>query len=153
MIHQQEKLELLTMQKDIASDLIENKIMSREWIYDNIFDFNEQDKKDVFEQLVEDQKQKFRFMQIEEEGNDPVESGEKDGDELEEQGDWGGSEKEFGNDERDYGNARAKDLSVAVNQLHSAIAYLDKSNYKLFTDSFPKTKGLVNAYADCHGLR
>ena len=50
-------------------------------------------------------------------------------------------------------DTRAKELAVAVNQLHSAIAYLDKSNYKLFTDSFPKTKGLVNAYADCHGLR
>ena len=35
--------------------------MSREWIYNNIFDLNKQDKKDVFEQLVEDQKQKFRF--------------------------------------------------------------------------------------------
>ena len=50
-------------------------------------------------------------------------------------------------------DTRAKDLAVAVNQLHSAVAYLDKSNYKLFTDSFPKTKGLINAYADCHGLR
>ena len=50
-------------------------------------------------------------------------------------------------------DTRAKDLSVAVNKLHSAIAYLDKSNYKLFTDSFPKTKGLINAFADCEGLR
>jgi len=115
MIHEQEKLELLTQQVDIANSLMENKMLSREWIYDNIFDFNEQDKKDVFEQLVEDQKQKFRFMQIEEEGNDPVESGEKAGDEMEEQsGEWGGSEKEFGNDERDYGNARAKDLKDAT---------------------------------------
>jgi hypothetical protein len=50
-------------------------------------------------------------------------------------------------------DTRAKELAVAVNQLHSAIAYLDKSNYKLFIDSFPKTKGLINAYADCEGLR
>ena len=50
-------------------------------------------------------------------------------------------------------DTRAKDLAVAVNQLHSAVAYLDKSNYKLFIESFPKTKGLINAYADCEGLR
>ena len=50
-------------------------------------------------------------------------------------------------------DTRAKDLAVAVNQLHSAVAYLDKSNYKLFIESFPKTKGLINAFADCEGLR
>ena len=50
-------------------------------------------------------------------------------------------------------DTRAKSLSVAVNQLHAAVAYLDKSNYKLFTESFPKTKGLINAYADCEGMK
>ena len=50
-------------------------------------------------------------------------------------------------------DTRAKDLAVAVNQLHSAVAYLDKSNYKLFIESFPQTKGLINAFADCEGLR
>ena len=50
-------------------------------------------------------------------------------------------------------DTRAKDLAVAVNQLHSAVAYLDKSNYKLFMESFPKTKGLINAFADCEGLK
>ena len=50
-------------------------------------------------------------------------------------------------------DTRAKDLAVAVNQLHSAVAYLDKSNYKLFIESFPKSKGLINAFADCEGLK
>ena len=50
-------------------------------------------------------------------------------------------------------DTRAKDLAVAVNQLHAAVAYLDKSNYKLFMESFPKTKGLINAFADCEGLK
>ena len=117
MIHEQEKLELLTQQVDIANNLMENKILSREWIYDNIFDFNDQDKKSVFEQLIEDQKQKFRMTQIEEEGNDPSESGEKVDDEEPEMarnGEWGGSEKEFGNDERDYGNSDAEDIRDAT---------------------------------------
>ena len=57
MIHQQEKLELLTQKKEIANDLIENKLFSRQWIYDNIFELNEQEKSDVFNGVIEDRKQ------------------------------------------------------------------------------------------------
>ena len=78
MIHEQEKLELLTQQTEIASSLMENKLLSREWIYDNIFDLNEQDQKKIFDEIVEDHKQKFRFEQIEQEGNDPTVTGEKE---------------------------------------------------------------------------
>ena len=77
MIHEQEKLELLNQQVEIANSLIENKLLSREWIYDNIFKFNQGDKEKVFEGIIEDRKQNFRFEQIETEGNDPAESGEK----------------------------------------------------------------------------
>ena len=79
MIHQQEKLELLTQQTEIANSLLENKLLSREWIYDNIFDLNDQQKKDIFDGIVEDRKQQFRFEQIETEGNDPAQSGESRG--------------------------------------------------------------------------
>ena len=79
MIHQQEKLELLTQQTDIANSLMENKLISREWIYENIFDFNDGEKKKVFDGVVDDQKQNFRFEQISMEGNDPVKSGESRG--------------------------------------------------------------------------
>ena len=93
MIHEQEKLELLSQQMDIANGLIESKIMSREWIYNNIFDLNEQDKKDIFDGIVEDRKQNFRFEQIEAEGQDPAEdTGEETG-EVEEQGEWGGDRR------------------------------------------------------------
>tara|TARA_Y100000592_G_scaffold42231_1_gene67168 strand:- start:3730 stop:5583 length:1854 start_codon:yes stop_codon:yes gene_type:complete len=117
MIHQQEKLELLAQQKDIANDLMENKIMSREWIYNNIFDFNEQEKKDIFDGIVEDAKQKFRFEQIETEGNDPVDSGESVGTPADMEAmsddsgfnmarrdeDWGG-DRRSGTGEKEYGN-------------------------------------------------
>jgi len=105
MIHEQEKLELLTQQVDIANSLIENKLLSREWIYDNIFEFNQHEKETVFEGVVEDRKQEFRFTQIEDEGNDPAESGEKaDDDEVEESnGDWGG-DRRSGTGEKEYGN-------------------------------------------------
>ena len=118
MIHQQEKLELLNQQKDIANDLIENKIMSREWVYNNIFELNDRDKKDIFDGIVEDAKQKFRFEQIETEGNDPVESGEKAGEdedlEMARRGDWGG-DRRTGTEEKEYGNEYdADDLKNAT---------------------------------------
>ena len=50
-------------------------------------------------------------------------------------------------------DTRAEELSKAVSNLHFAVSLLDKKDYKLFTESFPKTKGLINAFADCEGLR
>ena len=77
MIHEQEKLELLRQKQEIASSLIEGRLLSREWVYNNIFDFNENDKKEVFDEIIEDQKQNFRMEQITVEGNDPTKTGEK----------------------------------------------------------------------------
>ena len=120
MIHQQEKLELLTMKKDIANDLIENKLFSRQWIYDNIFELNDQEKVDVFEGVIEDRKQAFRMEQIETEGSDPAEGGgEEQGSEdefgMEEQsGDWGG-DRRSGTGKKEYGNEySAKDIKDAA---------------------------------------
>ena len=100
MIHEQEKLELLTQQQEIANSLMENKLMSREWIYDNIFGLSDTDKKDIFDGVIEDRKQVFRMEQIETEGNDPAESGEKVDDEPDDSGfgmerrqGWGGDRR------------------------------------------------------------
>ena len=104
MIHEQEKLELLTQKTEIANTLMENKLLSREWIYDNIFDFDEQNKTTIYDQIIEDQKQIFRIEQIQTEGNDPAVTGEKETEATEagspsfggfgEGSDWGGSEKD-----------------------------------------------------------
>ncbi len=64
------------------------------------------DKETIFGGIVEDQKQKFRFTQIEEEGNDPVESGEKAGDDemdMARRDGWGGDRKS-GTGKKEYGN-------------------------------------------------
>ena len=119
MIHQQEKLELLTQKKDIANDLIENKLFSRQWIYDNIFELNDQEKIDVFEGVIEDRKQAFRMEQIETEETDPAEGGgeEQGGDDefgVEEQGEWGG-DRRSGTGKKEFGNEySAKDLKNAA---------------------------------------
>jgi hypothetical protein len=119
MIHQQEKLELLTQKKDIANDLIENKLFSRQWIYDNIFELNDQEKVDVFDGVIEDRKQAFRMEQIETEGTDPAEGGgeevENDDDfEMARRGEWGG-DRRSGTGKKEFGNEySAKDIKDAT---------------------------------------
>ena len=51
MIHEQEKLELLSQQLDLARDAMDNKILSRKYIYDHIFDFQMRIKKKYFKVL------------------------------------------------------------------------------------------------------
>jgi len=119
MIHQQEKLELLTQKKEIANDLIENKLFSRQWIYDNIFELNDQEKIDVFNGVIEDRKQAFRMEQIETEGTDPAEGGGEEPsaeDEfgMEEQGEHGG-DRRSGTGKKEFGNEySAKDIKDAT---------------------------------------
>jgi hypothetical protein len=118
MIHQQEKLELLTQKKEIANDLIENKLFSRQWIYDNIFELNDQEKVDVFNGVIEDRKQQFRMEQIETEGTDPAEDGGEEpsgDDEFEEQVGQHGGDRRSGTGKKEFGNEySAKDLKDAT---------------------------------------
>jgi hypothetical protein len=64
---------------DLARNIIETKILPTDWVYDNIFHLSE-DQFDEYRALIaEDQKRIFRFKQIENEGNDPLESGKSYG--------------------------------------------------------------------------
>ena len=54
----------------------DNMLMPTEWIYDNIFNLSKEEKMNVRLGVIRDQKRKFRYDQIESEGNDPVQSGE-----------------------------------------------------------------------------
>jgi hypothetical protein len=122
MIHEQEKLELLTQQIEVSNTMMENRLFSREWIYDNIFDLNDEDKTNIFDQIIEDQKQAFRIEQIQQEGNDPAETGEKAGDGdggsggngMFGESDWGGSEKDRFEKDINPNGASSKDVSDAV---------------------------------------
>ena len=115
MIHQQEKLELLTQKKEIANDLIENKLFSRQWIYDNIFELNDQEKVDVFNGVIEDRKQAFRMEQIETEGTDPADEGTEPTDDMEEQSGEHGGDRRSGTGKKEFGNEyNAKDIKDAT---------------------------------------
>jgi len=78
-IFQQEKIALLKEKVDLATNMIENKIVPTDWIYENIFEFS-QDHYDEYRDLIlQDAKRKFRVTQIENEGNDPLETGKSYG--------------------------------------------------------------------------
>jgi hypothetical protein len=75
-IYEEERIELWNNKQSLASSLIDAKIADTEWIYDNVFKFTEEEKKEVRLGLIKDQKRKFRWSQIEMEGNDPVQTEE-----------------------------------------------------------------------------
>ena len=74
-IYEQEKIMLLKEKLEAASQAIELKLLPTDWIYDNIFQFSEDQYEEYRDLIVQDQKRKFRMAQIEAEGNDPVETG------------------------------------------------------------------------------
>jgi len=162
MIHEQEKLELMTQQVEVAERAIDTKLFSRKWLYDNIFDFSDEEKADLFNGIVEDTKQKFRLESIENEGQDPAdqpppsedEEDIDDGD-MARPGDWGGSKKDpfkdkdtmkdrYGHEslkdvDRSYGKRKFKGKSpLATSKASTLIAregILDQ-----LKDKFPKKK-------------
>jgi hypothetical protein len=78
-IFEQEKVELLKSKAELTEQLLSQKLIPSDWIYDNIYQFSE-DQFDEYRDLVrEDAKRNFRLAQIEEEGNDPVQTGKSYG--------------------------------------------------------------------------
>ena len=76
---EQEKIELLKAKTELAGTLIEQGLVPSDWVYDNVYQFSE-DQYDEYRDLTrEDAKRKFRMAQIEAEGNDPVETGKSYG--------------------------------------------------------------------------
>ena len=74
-IYEQEKVELYTAKTTVAGDMLDKKIMSKDWIYENIFGLSPDEYKKEKELAIDDAMQAFRLSQIENEGNDPSESG------------------------------------------------------------------------------
>ena len=78
-IYDQEKIELLKSKAELAQSLMDQKLMSTDWIYDNVFHLSEDQYDEQRDLIAEDTKRAFRMNQIEEEGNDPLETGKSYG--------------------------------------------------------------------------
>jgi hypothetical protein len=78
-IYDQERIALMKEKVDLAVTVMDNNLLSSDWIYDKIFHFSEDQFDEIRDQILEDKKRQFRQAQIENEGNDPAESGESYG--------------------------------------------------------------------------
>ncbi len=78
-VYEQEKVALLKEKIDLARQMLETKLFSSDYIYDNIFNLSEDTYNEMRDLVREDAKREFRISQIENEGNDPIVSGQSYG--------------------------------------------------------------------------
>jgi hypothetical protein len=74
-IYEQEKVELYTSKTAVAKEMIDGKLFSKDWVYENVFGLSPDQYNEQKDSMIEDALESFRLSQIENEGNDPVESG------------------------------------------------------------------------------
>lgn len=75
-VYEQEKLEMWKSKIDLSNDIKDGKLLSTNWIYKHIFNISDSDKKQERADIIDDIKRNLRHTQIEEQGNDPLETGE-----------------------------------------------------------------------------
>lgn len=86
-IYEQEKVNLWSEKIRLASDIQQLNMLSKDWIYDNIFKLSDGEKDTEQINLINDLKDRFRYRSIEDEGSDPAMAEEEPSDieaELEE---------------------------------------------------------------------
>ena len=71
-IFEKEKVAIWSDKVAVSKDMIENKLFSRKWIYNNVFKISDDDIDIQKNDIVDDAKQNYRFKQIEDEGIDPA---------------------------------------------------------------------------------
>jgi len=81
-VHKQQKVELWKSQIELAKDLQDSKLFSDDWIYENVFDMNEDEIEDERAKLVETSKRNYRLTKINEEGSDPADPRSPDPDPI-----------------------------------------------------------------------
>ena len=108
-IYEQEKVNLWSEKIRLAQDIQSLNMLSKDWVYQNIFKLSEGESDEQRVAMLDDLKDRFRFRSIEDEGNDPAMDDEDDVDDIEEQienikqeiKDKGGRPREGGTYEKD----------------------------------------------------
>ena len=78
-IYEQEKVALWKEKVDLAKSIQDTNLLPSDWIYDNVFQFSEDQFDEYRDLVIEDKKRVFRLAQIENEGNDPAKTGKSFG--------------------------------------------------------------------------
>lgn len=74
-IYDQERVALMKEKVELAGSILDKKLFPTDYIYDHIFHLSEEQYEEYRDLIREDAKRAFRTNQIENEGNDPSESG------------------------------------------------------------------------------
>tara|TARA_R110000851_G_scaffold192878_2_gene343606 strand:+ start:1 stop:1080 length:1080 start_codon:yes stop_codon:yes gene_type:complete len=78
-IYDQERVALMTEKVALATQIIDNKLMPSDFVYEHLFHLSEDEYSEYRDLIAQDAKRKFRINQIENEGNDPLETGKSYG--------------------------------------------------------------------------
>lgn len=78
-VYDQERVALMKEKVDLARQIQETSLFPTDYIYDYLFHMSEDKYDEMRDLIVEDKKRMFRLSQIENEGNDPVASGQSYG--------------------------------------------------------------------------
>jgi hypothetical protein len=71
-IYEQERVNLWSEKVRLASDMAALNMLSKDWVYENIFKLSEGDQQKERVKIINDIKDKFRYRSIEDQGNDPA---------------------------------------------------------------------------------
>jgi hypothetical protein len=71
-IYEQEKVNLWSEKIRLAQDIQGLNMLSKDWVYENIFKLSGGEQNEQRVRMLEDLKDRFRFRSIEDEGNDPA---------------------------------------------------------------------------------
>jgi hypothetical protein len=75
-IYDQERIAMMKEKVDLINQAMESKSLPRDYLWKNIMRISEDEFGELDDMIVEDQKRVFRYNQIQEEGNDPAETGQ-----------------------------------------------------------------------------
>ena len=75
-IYEQEKVNLWSEKVRLAQDIQGLNMLSKDWVYDNIFKLSRGESVKERETMIEDLKDRFRFRSIEDDGSDPAKEDE-----------------------------------------------------------------------------
>lgn len=78
-IYDQERVALMKEKMDLSNSMVESGLFPSSHIYENIWHMSEDEYDEFRDLIIQDKKRKFRFTQIENEGNDPLETGKSYG--------------------------------------------------------------------------
>ena len=103
-IFEEERIRIFSEKLNTARDMVDAKMFSKEWIYENIFNLSEDEQEEIRNNFVDDAKEFYRLESIQNEGTDPADPNASTDSEGEDQ--WG-----FGNFENmsDEEKARVKE--------------------------------------------